>query len=107
MLNQIVLVGKVVELPTLRETSSGSKVANLLLEVDRTFKNAQGEYEKDLIVCTMWRGVAESALNMCEVGTLVGVKGRVQANMILTKENKPFYSCEIIAEKVSFLQSSH
>ena len=57
MLNQIVLVGKVVELPTLRETSSGSKVANLLLEVDRTFKNAQGEYEKDLIVCTMWRGV--------------------------------------------------
>ncbi|MBS3971603.1 MAG: single-stranded DNA-binding protein [Erysipelotrichia bacterium] len=106
MLNQIVLVGKVVELPTLRETSGGSKVANLLLEVDRNFKNAQGEYEKDLILCTLWRGVAESAISMCEVGSLVGVKGRVQANMIMTKENKPFYSCEVVAEKVSFLQAS-
>ena len=106
MLNQIVLVGKVVELPTLRETSGGSKVANLLLEVDRNFKNSHGEYEKDLILCTLWRGVAESAIAVCEIGSLVGVKGRVQANMIITKENKPFYSCEVVAEKLSFLQAS-
>lgn len=104
MLNQIILVGKVVELPTLRETSSGNKVANLLLEVDRNFRNAHGEYDKDLIMCTLWRGVAETATSVCEVGSLVGVKGRLQASSFDTKENRPFYYCEVIAEKVSFLQ---
>jgi single-strand DNA-binding protein len=104
MLNQIVLVGKVVELPTLRETSSGNKVANLLLEVDRNFRNTSGEYDKDLIMCTLWRGVAETASSVCEIGSLVGVKGRLQANSFETKDNRPFYYCEVIAEKVSFLQ---
>lgn len=103
MLNQIVLVGKVVELPEVRETSSGNKVANLLLEVDRNYRNAQGEYDKDLIMCTLWRGVAETASNVCQIGSLVGVKGRVQANSFETKDNRPFYYCEVVAEKVSFL----
>ncbi len=105
MLNQIVLVGKVVTLPEIRETSSGNKVANLLIEVDRNFRNSNGEYEKDLIMCTLWRGVAETAINVCEVGHLVGIKGRVQANSFETKEQKPFYYCEVVAEKVSFLQA--
>lgn len=105
MLNQIVLVGKVVELPTLRETSAGNKVANLLLEVDRSYRNAQGDYDKDLIMCTLWRGVAETASNVCTVGSLVGVKGRLQANSFETKDNRPFYYCEVIAEKVSFLHN--
>ncbi len=103
MLNQIVLVGKVVELPELRETSAGNKVANLLIEVDRNYRNAQGDYDKDIIMCTLWRGVAESVSHVCEIGSLVGIKGRLQANAFETKEQRPFYYCEVIAEKVSFL----
>ncbi len=105
MLNQIVLVGKVVELPEIRETASGNKVANLLLEVDRNYRNVHGEFDKDLIMCTLWRGVAESASTVCKIGSLVGVKGRLQANSFDTKDNRPFYYCEVVAEKVSFLES--
>jgi single-strand DNA-binding protein len=105
MLNQIVLVGRVIQLPEIRETSSGAKVATLHLEVDRNFRNSHGEYEKDIFNVTLWRGVAETTIAVCEVGSLVGIKGRIQANSFETKEQKPFYYCEVIAEKVSFLQT--
>lgn len=103
MLNQVVLVGKVASLPVVKETNSGVKLAEMLVEVDRNFKNAQGEYETDHIQCTLWRGVAESAIEQCSVGTLIGIKGRLQANSFETKENRPFHYCEVVAEKVSFL----
>ena len=103
MLNQIVLVGKVVEVPEIRETSLGIKVANLLLEVDRNFKSTSGEFEKDLISCTCWRSVAE-ATQKSKVGDLVGVKGRIIANSFETSLQKPFYYCEVVAEKLSFLE---
>lgn len=103
MLNQVVIVGKVVKLPEVKETSTGVKLAELLVEVDRNFKNSQGEYETDQIQCTLWRGIAESAIEQCTIGSLIGIKGRLQANAFETKENRPFRYCEVIAEKVSFL----
>jgi single-strand DNA-binding protein len=105
MLNQIVLVGRVIQLPEIRETPSGAKVATLHLEVDRNFRNSHGEYEKDNFSVTLWRGVAETTISVCEVGSLVGIKGRIQANTFETKDQKQFHTCEVIAEKVSFLQT--
>lgn len=104
MLNQIVLVGRIKEMPIVKETTAGNKVANLLIEVDRNFRNSLGEFEKDLIMCTLWRGVAESTIQVCEIGALIGIKGRLVANSFETKDQKPFYYCEVVAEKVSFLQ---
>lgn len=104
MLNQIVLVGKVVEVPEVKETSIGVKVANLLLEVDRNWKSTSGEFEKDLISCTCWRSVAE-ATQLTKVGDVVGVKGRLVANSFETSQEKPFYYCEVVAEKLSFLEN--
>lgn len=103
MLNQVVLVGRVLQLPILKETQAGVKLAEMLVEIERSFKNAQGETETDVIQCTLWRGLAESALEQCTVGSLVGIKGRLQANSFETKDKGIFYSCEVIAEKISFL----
>ena len=103
MLNQIVLVGKIVEMPTLKETSTGIKYANLLISADRSFKNVDGVYESDVISCLLWRGVAESCVDLCEIGGVVGIKGRLQSNPYQKEEGIVFYNYEIIAEKVSFL----
>jgi single-strand DNA-binding protein len=103
MLNQVVLVGRVAQMPEIKETASGIKLAQMLIEVDRSFRNSQGEYEHDLFLCTLWRGIAESAIAHCEVGSIIGVKGRLQAGNFDTKEHSKFYYCEVVAEKVSFL----
>ena len=47
MLNQTVLVGRLVRDPELRETESGSKVTYITLAVPRSYKNVNGEYDTD------------------------------------------------------------
>ena len=74
MLNQAVLVGRIVYDPELRETDNGNKVANVTLAVPRSFKNSDGEYDTDFISCVLWKGVAENTVEYCKKGDLVGSK---------------------------------
>ena len=103
MLNQVVLVGKAVGVPSFKETSNGIKYAELILEIERNFKNTQGDFETDQVQCMLWRNLAESTIEQCTDGALLGVKGRVQSNNYEGKDNVRIYHCEVIAEKVSFL----
>lgn len=104
MLNQAVLVGRIVREPELKNTDKG-KVTNITLAVPRSFKNPKGEYDTDYISCVLWKGVAESTVEYCKKGDLVGIKGRIQTrNVELEDETKKQY-VEVIAEKVTFLSS--
>lgn len=103
MLNQYVLVGRVKQLPELKETSSGTKMARLTLEVDRSFPNSQGQVDSDTLEMVLWRGIAEQASAHCQVDSVVGVKGRVQARTLESKEGNPFIAYELVAEQVSFI----
>lgn len=105
MLNQYVLVGRVKELPELKETASGTKMARLSLEVDRNFPNAQGFYETDTVECTLWRGVAEQTSAHCAVDSVVGIKGRVQTRTLESKEGNSFLAYELVAEQVTFIST--
>lgn len=88
MLNQTVIVGRIAKDPELRETENGKKVTNVTLAVPRSFKNANGEYETDFISCVLWKGIAESTVEYCKKGDLVGVKGRIQTRVYEKDEEK-------------------
>lgn len=96
MLNQIVLVGRVVSDLKLNETENERKYTSLKLAVPRSYKNENGEYETDFIPCVLWNTIAVNTCEYCKKGDLVGIKGRMQ-----NKENR----LEVIAEKVTFLSS--
>lgn len=100
MLNQAVLVGRIVSEPELKETDKG-KVANITIAVPRSFKNANGDYDTDFLDVVLWKGVAESTTEYCKKGDLVGIKGRMQS----TKNEKGFNAIQVVAEKVTFLSS--
>lgn len=104
MLNQTVLVGRIVRDPELRETESGNKVTNLTLAVPRSYKNSNGEYDTDFIPCVLWRGVAENVTEYCHKGDLIGVKGRIQTRNIDSDETY-HQIIELVAEKITFLSS--
>ena len=105
MLNQAVLVGRIVKDPELRNTEKG-KVTNITLAVPRSYKNAEGQYETDFIDCVLWTGIAENTSEYCKRGDILGVKGRVQTRTFETDEKKR-YVTEVVAEKVSFLSPAH
>lgn len=92
MLNQIVLVGRIVKFSEENDTTIVS------VAVPRSFKNSEGIYETDFIDCILIKGIAENTKEYCKKGDIIGIKGRVQRLDI--KEN-----IQLIAEKVTFLTS--
>lgn len=105
MLNQTILVGRLVRDQELRETETGRKVTNITLAVPRSYKNINGEYDTDFISCILWRGVAESTVEYCKQGDLIGVKGRIQSRNIEIDEEIKKQVTEVVADKVTFLSS--
>lgn len=105
MLNQTVIVGRLVSDPELYETENGNKVTNITLAVPRSYKNSNGEYDTDFISCVLWKGVAENAVEYCHKGDLLGVKGRIQSRNIELDENTKKQIVEVVAEKVTYLSS--
>lgn len=97
MLNQVIIVGRLVEKPIVEENENGRKVSEITLAVTRSFKNAEGIYETDFIKCILWNGIAENTVEYCEKGDIVGVKGKLQC----LSGNE----LQVVAEKVSFLSS--
>ena len=105
MLNQSVIVGRVVRDPELKETESGNKVTNLTLAVPRSYKNVNGEYDTDFISCVLWKGVAENIVEYVRKGDLVGIKGRLQTRTIELEDHNQ-HIMELVAEKVTFLSNN-
>ncbi len=106
MLNQTVLVGRLVRDPELNETENGNKIANITLAVPRNYKNINGEYDTDFIPCTLWKGIAENAVEYCHKGDLLGVKGSLKTRKIEQDETVR-QVVEVVAEKVTYLSSKN
>lgn len=104
MLNQTVLVGRMVKDPEVTETESGKKVSTVVIAVPRSYKNTEGEYEPDFISCTLWNGIAENTAEYCKKGDLVGIKGRLQTDKY-EKDGQTHYTMVVVAEKVTFLSN--
>lgn len=100
MLNQVVLVGRLTKEMEVKEMEDGKKVAHITLAVGRSFKNADGEYDTDFIDCTLWNVVAENTAEYCKQGDIIGIKGRIQTEVI-----DDVKQTSIIAEKVTFLST--
>ena len=96
MVNQVILIGKLTNKPILEER--GDKVySKITLATPRSYKNINGEYDTDFIDVVLINKVAESCVEYCEQGDMVGVRGNLQR--LKDKD------LEVHAEKITFLSS--
>ena len=102
MYNQISIIGKIKEEPVVKELSSGTKMATMLVEVERTYKGVKNENESDLFNITLWRNVAEESEKICKKDQVVGVFGRLQSNNY-TKDDLTYYKADIVCERLSII----
>lgn len=105
MLNQVVLVGRIVVDPEITKTENNKKMTILTVAVPRAYKNMEGAYDTDFIKCVLWAGIAETTCEYCKKGDIVGVKGRIQSKVRELEDKTKKYSIDIIAEKVTFLSN--
>ena len=106
MLNQVIIVGRLVKKPIVEENENGKKVCNITLAVPRSFKNDEGIYDTDFIKCTLWNGIVENTVEYCDKGDLVGVKGRLETSVYEKENGEKYRITSVVAEKVSFLATN-
>ena len=95
MLNQTILVGRLVEEPKIKSMKSGQRVCYITLAVTRSYKNVNGEYDTDFIPCVTFNNIADTIKEYCKIGDLLSSKGRIKSNGNIL---------EVIAEKVTYLK---
>ncbi len=104
MLNQVVLVGRIVRDPNIQEASNNEKYSNITIAIPRSYKNINGEYDTDFIDCVLWKGIAENTVEYCKKGDIVGIKGRIEKNSY-EKDGEVKSKINVVAEKVTFLSN--
>ena len=100
MLNQVVLVGRVIEDIELKVNNNDNIYTNLNIAVPRPYINKEGVHETDVISVTIYGEIAKQVSKYSKKGDIVGVKGRL--NTSKNDEKKELF---IVAEKITFLTS--
>lgn len=103
MMNNVVLVGRVVEEPKIVELDTGYKVCNFVLAVQRPFRNENNEYETDFIPITTWMGIAELICEYVGKGSILALKCRLSTRIVEVKDTR-LKSIDVVCERVSFIK---
>lgn len=111
MLNNVVLIGRVVEAPILKHFEGDYSGTFFTLAVNRPFKGYDGKQEVDFIRIVFWEGLAENASLYCHKGDLVAIRGRlsmrkIDARIGESSEIKQITTVDVIGERIVFLASS-
>ena len=107
MINNVVLVGRLVKDPDLRYSGNGVAVANFTIACNRPFSNQQGERETDFVSCVTWRKQAENLANYMSKGSQIGVEGRIQTRNYENNEGQRVFVTEVVADNIQFLESKN
>ena len=105
--NKVILVGRLTRDPEVRNTTSGLKVAEFSIAVDRPFgKNENGEKKTDFFRCKAWRQRADFVEQYIGKGRLVLVEGRIELNEYTDREGQKRFSTDISVDNVEALDSN-
>ncbi len=107
MLNQLILIGRLTHDPETKTLPDGRKVSEVVLAVQRSYKNMDGQYETDFIKVSLWEGLATAVENYCKKGVMIAVKARVQTYKYEIDDERKLNMLEVIGERVTFLSSSN
>ena len=102
MINNAVIMGRLVADPELRTTSSGNSVSSFTVAVDRSFARQGEEKQADFIDVIAWRQTAEFICKYFRKGSMIAIQGHIQTRMYEDKNGNKRKAVELIADNVSF-----
>lgn len=104
-MNKVILVGRLVRDPELRQTTSGASVCRFTVAVDRRFKGQDGERKADFIDCIAWRQGAEFVSRYFSKGRRIGIVGSIQTSTWEDKQGQRQYRTEVSVDETYFVDS--
>jgi len=102
--NQVTLMGNLTRDPELRTTPSGATVCSFSLALNRSYKNAEGNWVEatDYIDITAWAALGERVAQYLTKGRPALISGRLQSRS-WEQDGQKRSKVEVVANDVTFL----
>src|ERR1043166_6717989 len=102
--NQVVLMGNLTRDPELRTTPNGQSVCSFSLALNRSYKNASGDWQEvtDFIDIVAWAALGERVAQYLTKGRAALVSGRLQSRS-WEQDGQKRSKVEVVAQDVTFL----
>jgi single-strand DNA-binding protein len=102
--NQVTLMGNLTRDPELRTTPNGQSVCNFGLALNRSYKNAEGEWVEatDFVDIVAWAALGERVAQYLSKGRPALVSGRLQSRS-WDQDGQKRTKLEVVAQDVTFL----
>lgn len=102
--NQVVLMGNLTRDPELRTTPNGTSVCSFSLALNRSYKDASGEWTEatDFVDIVAWAALGERVAQYLTKGRPALVNGRLQSRS-WEQDGQKRSKLEVVAQDVTFL----
>ena len=105
MINSVVLMGRLVATPELRNTQTGRSVTSFRIAVDRGYVKAGEQRQADFIDCVAWATTAEFITRFFQKGSMIAVTGSIQTRSYEDKNGNKRTAVEVLVNQASFCGS--
>lgn len=99
--NKVILVGRLVADPELKQTPQGTSVVSFSIAVKRKGKEAV----TDFINCVAWRDTAQFVSMYFKKASCIAVSGSIQVRNWTDTNNFKHYATEVIVDEAYFVDS--
>ena len=107
MLNQIVLIGRLVADPEELRSKSGNEMSKFTLAVDRETYNKTAEKTADFIVCVAYKNTAKFINSYIKKGNLVTVTGSLHQSSYTNKNGVTIKTFNVDVNTLSSLNAGN
>ena len=107
MLNNVVLIGRLVADPELRTTTSGKSVATFRIAVDRSYTKPGEQKQADFINIVAWESSANFVTRYFTKGSMIALRGEIQTRNYEDNSGNKRTATEVLAREVSFCGSKN
>lgn len=104
MFTNFALVGTVAEMPVIINDQNGIADAHVKISCERAYPDVDGVYHYDEFIIYLWRGIAEQCADACQIGSVIGLKGRLESRLAKDEKGELQYVPTLIAERVRIIR---
>ena len=103
MLNHVVIMGRMVRDPELRQLDNGTSVTSFSVAVERNYVDkTTNERQADFLNVVAWRQTADFVCKYFHQGDMIALEGSLQSRKYTDKDGNNRIAIEIIASNISF-----
>lgn len=105
MLNNVILMGRLVADPEVRTTTTGKSVCTFRIAVERSFVKVGEQRQSDFITIIAWESTANFVSKYFSKGSMIALQGQIQTRNYEDKDGNKRTAFEVLAREVSFCGS--